>query len=65
MRKTIIFASLAPSTALAHPDHAHEALSLRHMLSEPDHIAMVVLAALVGGTLVWRYIAAGRKGGRK
>jgi hydrogenase/urease accessory protein HupE len=46
-RITAIFA-IAPSAVLAHPgDHSH--VGLLHLLTEPDHLAMIALgvAALV------------------
>jgi len=57
MKKLAALAALLPSAALAHPDHSHDALTLRHLLSEPDHVAMVVIGALVVATVVWWRIA--------
>jgi len=49
MKRLIAFAALVPSAALAHPgDHSHAGVTanLRHLLTEPDHLAMLAAAVL-------------------
>lgn len=48
---------LAPGLALAHPQHeGGSALgaSLAHLLSEPDHLAALLLPVLVAAIWLWR-----------
>lgn len=46
MKRAIVLAVLLPTAALAHPgDHAHA--GLMHLLTEPDHLAMIAGAAVV------------------
>jgi hydrogenase/urease accessory protein HupE len=51
-------AILAASTtaAMAHPgDHAMSAFySVVHVLTEPDHLAMIAVAFVVGGALLYK-----------
>lgn len=54
--KRIVALSLIPTAALAHEgDHSHNGFftNLRHLLTEPDHLAMMATAALIIGVLVW------------
>jgi hydrogenase/urease accessory protein HupE len=54
MKTLILMAGLFPVAAWAHPGHHHfESLlaTLRHLLSEPDHVA--VIAAALGLGLLW------------
>lgn len=56
MKRIIALAALLPSTALAHPgDHSaiNATEGLGHLLSEPDHLTMIALAALLVGLLIW------------
>jgi hydrogenase/urease accessory protein HupE len=43
---------LLSATALAHPGHGIS--SLWHLLTEPDHLALIVMPVVVGGVL-WLY----------
>ena len=47
---TLVSFMAAASPALAHPGDHHEGLlvSLAHLLTEPDHLAMAALAAGIG-----------------
>ena len=54
MKRAIALLSLIPGAALAHPgDHAHA--SLLHLVTEPDHLAMIALAAAAvwGAWALW------------
>lgn len=54
MHRAALIALLAATEALAHPDHGGRAwisADLMHLLSEPDHLAMII-APLVAG-LAW------------
>ena len=45
--------------ALAHPDHGSGgwlSATLSHLLSEPDHLAMILAPFALGAYLVWRAI---------
>ena len=49
--------ALAPGLALAHPHHqGGSALgaSLAHLLSEPDHLAALLLPVVVAAIWIWR-----------
>lgn len=62
-RLAVPLATLAAALpAQAHPgDHGRDwAASIAHLLTEPDHLALIALAAVVGA-LAWRRIA--RRGG--
>jgi len=51
MRALITLALLAPSAALAHQgDHSHSGPS--HLLTQPDHLIMLALAA-TAGVVAW------------
>ena len=54
--KRIVALSLLPTAAFAHPGD-HSAIKategLGHLLSEPDHLTMIALAALLVGLLIW------------
>lgn len=59
--KRIIALSLLPTSAFAHAgDHSHSGFwtNLRHLISEPDHIAMLGAAAVVVALVV--YLRKGR-----
>jgi hydrogenase/urease accessory protein HupE len=61
MKRLITLLAVLPTTALAHPgDHSHIGFigNLRHLLTEPDHLAM--LAAAVGVAAVVIYLRKGR-----
>lgn len=53
---TILVLAATAGTALAHPgDHAFSMIgSLAHLLTEPDHLAMMAVAAAAGYG-VWRW----------
>lgn len=55
LTSTLIFAGLSGS-ALAHPgDHGLSVLgSLAHLLTEPDHLAMIAGAVIVAA-VAWRW----------
>ncbi|MDB5424756.1 MAG: hypothetical protein JWQ29_2172 [Phenylobacterium sp.] len=54
---TAAFLALVPVAALAHEGH-HDGMSFaqaaRHMLTQPDHLAMLALAVLLIGYGGWR-----------
>lgn len=69
MKRFAALIALMPQAALAHADHSHQALTARHMLESPFHIALT-LAAVVGvglvARLLWREARAERdRGARK
>ncbi len=46
MKRILCLLLLAPSAALAHPgDHSHA--GVLHLLSEPDHLAMIALGVAI------------------
>ena len=58
MRKLTLLALLAASGPLwAHPghgQHGHHGFSLLHYLTEPEHVAgLVLLVAVIGGVAGW------------
>ena len=57
--------SLLAGNALAHPGDHHQSLlsSLGHLLTEPDHLAMILIALVVGITFLRSRANSGR--GRK
>lgn len=54
MKILMILAAIVPSAGFAHPDHAHEQLTLWHALTEPDHAAMIAVALAVVVTVVMK-----------
>ena len=57
-RASVILLFLA-TEALAHPDHGSGgwlSATLSHLLSEPDHLAMILAPLALGAYLVWRAI---------
>ncbi len=56
MQKTVLTAALAlvPWAAAAHPGHGAEPGS--HWLSQPDHLAVLVLAAVAAGEVLRRLV---------
>jgi hydrogenase/urease accessory protein HupE len=63
-----LLAAFAPGTALAHPNHVHAPLAgfwanVAHLLSEPDHVALLV-AALVVAVIGARALRQRRNGER-
>ena len=59
--KHIIALVLLPTSAFAHAgDHAHGGFwtNLRHLISEPDHVAMLIGAALLVAVVI--YLRKGR-----
>ena len=56
MKRLILLLSATPSLALAHPgDHGGQAVW--HFLTEPDHLALMALALVVGVAVLIRYRA--------
>ena len=53
MKRLISALLLAASPALAHPGD-HGATGLVHLLTEPDHLAILALAGLVVAVVVYR-----------
>jgi hydrogenase/urease accessory protein HupE len=45
---------LAPTAALAHPGD-HHATGLLHLLTEPDHLAMIAAVVAVLGYVIYRW----------
>ena len=60
MRSVLMF-FVASGNALAHPGHGPEAGWL-HFLTEPDHLALLLAPAMIGG-LAWYFLR--RRGGRR
>lgn len=56
MKRLILLLSTTPSLALAHPGD-HGGRGLWHFLTEPDHLALMALALVVGVAVVIRYRA--------
>jgi hypothetical protein len=57
MKYLLPLAILAPTAALAHAgDHFgfSPTAMLGHLLSQPDHVAMIAAGFAVAGLLVWR-----------
>ncbi len=56
MKRITAMLTLLPSAALAHPgDHSHSAFfaNLRHILTEPDHLAMLAAAAVAVAVVLY------------
>lgn len=53
MKRLVAALTLLPSAALAHPGD-HRTAGLWHLLTEPDHLAMIAAAAAVLGYAVWK-----------
>lgn len=61
MKRIIALLTLLPTAALAHPgDHSHSGFftNLRHILTEPDHLAMLAAAAVAVAVVL--YLRKGR-----
>jgi hydrogenase/urease accessory protein HupE len=61
MRRAILILLVCTSEALAHPDHGGRgwlSAQLSHLLSEPDHLAMILAPLVVG--LAWIARRAGK-----
>ncbi len=57
MKYWAFLASGFAATAWAHPQHGSPgwlSASISHLLSEPDHLAWILVPALVACGLVWR-----------
>ena len=54
MKKLCTAFALAPSAALAHPGD-HPATGLVHLLTEPDHLAMIAVVVGVLGYALYRW----------
>jgi len=54
MRRLIPILLLAAGNAWAHPDHGAWGISLAHLLTEPDHLAMLILPLAIAAG-VWYY----------
>ncbi|MES2540553.1 MAG: hypothetical protein V4583_08205 [Pseudomonadota bacterium] len=54
MKKLCTAFALAPSAALAHPGD-HHATGLVHLLTEPDHLAMIAVVVGVLGYALHRW----------
>ncbi len=53
MKRLVTALTLLPSAALAHPGD-HRASGLWHLLTEPDHLAMLAGVVAVLGYAVWK-----------
>ena len=57
LARLIPISALLPTAVLAHPG-VHEpnkfVANLRHIFSEPDHLAMLAAAAIVVGVVIYR-----------
>jgi len=58
MHRLIALMLFAATEALAHPQHAEGAWSapLAHLLSEPDHVLLLVVPALVAAIFLARFV---------
>lgn len=45
---------VSPSVVLAHPQHGERVISWIHRLSEPDHLAWLLLPILLVALMYWR-----------
>jgi len=54
MRRLILMTALAAGAAHAHPDHPTGLMSLVHLLTEPDHLAMLLLPVVIAGAIWFR-----------
>ena len=54
MKRLVSALTLLPSAALAHPGD-HRTSNLWHLLTEPDHLAMIGLAVAVLGYALYRW----------
>ena len=57
MQRASVILLLFAGEALAHPDHGSGgwlSASLSHLLSEPDHLAMILAPLALAAYLVWR-----------
>ncbi|WP_018863243.1 hypothetical protein [Thioalkalivibrio sp. ARh3] len=58
--------ALASGPALAHPGHGHgDGFSLLHYLSAPEHVAGLVLLAVVGGGIAGWWLRRRRRDDRQ
>ncbi len=55
MKRLVPVLMLLPSAALAHPGD-HHATGLLHLLTEPDHLAMIALVVAVLGYAIYRRV---------
>lgn len=55
MKRLASLVTLLPSSALAHPGDHHDA-SLAHLLTEPDHLAMIAVVVVVLGYAIYRWV---------
>jgi hydrogenase/urease accessory protein HupE len=69
MHRAALIALLAAETALAHPQHGAGgwiSADLWHLLSEPDHLAAILLPLVIAGAIVlYRRRARGRRSRRE
>src|SRR5262245_36552077 len=59
MHRASLILVLFAGEALAHPDHGTGgwlSATLSHLLSEPDHLAMILAPLALGAYLVWRAV---------
>jgi hydrogenase/urease accessory protein HupE len=54
MKRILPALTLLPSAALAHPGD-HHATGLLHLLTEPDHLAMITAVVAVLGYAIYRW----------
>lgn len=54
MKRLALALTLLPSAALAHPGD-HDATGLWHLLTEPDHLAMIAVAVAALGYALYRW----------
>lgn len=55
MKRILPALTLLPSAALAHPGD-HHATGLLHLLTEPDHLAMIAVVVAVLGYAIYRWV---------
>lgn len=53
MKRLLALLALAPTAALAHPGD-HHGVGPWHLLTEPDHLAMIAAVVAVLGYAVWK-----------
>jgi len=59
MHRAGLILLLLAGEALAHPDHGASgwvSAALSHLLSEPDHLAMILAPLAIAAWLVWRAV---------
>ena len=64
MHRASVILFLIAGEALAHPDHGSGgwlSATLSHLLSEPDHLAIILLPLVLGSVWIARYLLRRRR----